>query len=169
MKALNSLSIALLAAILTACTPATKKPDSAPPVAATPAEIAKNEMAEADLSPTASIEQRSEQRWKLIIAGEFNKAFSYLSPGYRQTRVESEYAQSMATRPVRWTDAEYQDHTCSSADVCTVKILINFDLDLPIANVGQVASLDVLEEKWIRVDGVWYFLPTSSGGTGSGR
>lgn len=117
---------------------------------------------EAVLSTADALKMRSQERWELIVAGKFEEAYEFLSPGYRQTKAVADYAESMANRPIRWTEGLYDDHSCSNEDVCTVKVLIKFDLDMPVANVGRVNSLDILEEKWIRVDNQWYFLPTGS-------
>jgi hypothetical protein len=163
MKLVKHLTI-IAAIALAACQPkATTKPGEAQTAVETKAgTIAVN--------PSDSLEARSEKRWQHIIAGEFEKAYTYLSPGYRQTRALDQYVENLANRPVRWTEADYEDQSCSSEDVCTVKVMIKFNMDMPVTNVGRVESLDYLEEKWLRVDGVWYFLPTQGGSTAnSGR
>jgi hypothetical protein len=109
-----------------------------------------------------SLAARANDRWKLIIAGEFAKAYEYLSPGYRETRPKAEYVDTLRNRPIRWTKSEINDQACSETDVCTVKVLIEYEFEMPTTGVGKVTQFGVIEEKWLRLDGVWYFLPTSS-------
>jgi hypothetical protein len=116
--------------------------------------------ADAAMAASAKLGDRAVSRWKKIIAGDFANAFEMLSPGYRQTHDKKEYIDAISNRPVHWTNASYVDQFCSSEDVCTVKVMIEFDIEMP--SVGKVPSRDVLEEKWIRFEGEWYFLPTNA-------
>lgn len=163
MKLVKRLVVLAALVGLAACQPkATKPGETQTPVESKTGAVAANQ--------NDSLEVRSEKRWQHIIAGDFEGAYSYLSPGYRKTRAMADYVEALANRPVRWTDANYEDQACTSEDVCTVKVLIKFNLDMPVTNVGRVESLDYLEEKWLRVDGVWYFLPTQGGSSAnSGR
>lgn len=111
-------------------------------------------------SETATVAERALARWQHIIASRFAEAYALLSPGYRQTISQSEYEMAIRNRPLRWTDASYMDKSCTSEDLCTVKIMLNFEVQMP--SVGIVKSQDVLEEKWIRSEGQWYFLPTTT-------
>ena len=104
--------------------------------------------------------ERAVARWQHIVAGRFADAYNLLSPGYRQTISQVDYENTIRNRPLRWTDASYMDQSCTSEDLCTVKIMLNFEVQMP--SVGVVKSQDVLEEKWIRSEGQWFFLPTTT-------
>lgn len=108
----------------------------------------------------SSVGERAVARWQHIVAGRYADAYNLLSPGYRQTISQVDYELAIRNRPLRWTDASYMDQSCTSEDLCTVKIMLNFEVQMP--SVGVVKSQDVLEEKWIRSEGQWYFLPTTT-------
>ena len=104
---------------------------------------------------------RAVQRWKNIINKKFDEAYEMLSPGYRQTHDKKDYAEIIANRPVRWTNATFVGHECATADVCTVRVNIEFNLLMP--SVGTVKSENIVEEKWIRAENEWYFFPDNAG------
>jgi len=107
--------------------------------------------------PNTSLPLRSALRWNLIIDGKPEQAYDYLTPGYRMTRERGDYANRISNRPVKWTKVSYVDHDCGSADACSVKLNIDFKINMP--QVGEVESTDVLIEQWVKSDGQWYFLP----------
>jgi hypothetical protein len=115
---------------------------------------------EAAVATSPKVADRAVTRWKKIISGDLANAYEMLSPGYRQTHDKQEYVDALRNRPVQWTNASFVDQACASDDVCTVKVMIEFNIEMP--SIGTVPSRDVLEEKWIQVDGSWYFLPINS-------
>lgn len=131
------LSVLLLAACAQPGGPAATKPA---PVSATP------------------VEERAVTRWELMIAGKFDEAYEYLSPGYRTTRNKQDYVDIMSKRPVRWTAAEFVDKLCE-VDVCDVRVRVDFSLEMPVTGVGKVDSMHFIDEKWILIDGTWFMLP----------
>jgi hypothetical protein len=152
-------AIAALALILGACktTSNTKTTDSNSEEVRAGAASGK-----AVLVKEVSLKDRALNRWNLIIAGDFARAYDYLSPGYRSTRERQDYVTVMNQRPIRWSKANVFDEACESADACTVKVQLDFQIEMPVAGVGKVDSLSVVDEKWLRVDGSWYMLPTKN-------
>lgn len=124
---------------------------------AIPGEAPASATALASEDPNTSLPLRSALRWNLIIEGKPELAYDYLSPGYKATRERDDYANRIRNRPVKWTKIAYVDHDCASADACSVKLNIDFKLNMP--QVGEVESTDVLIEQWVKSDGQWYFLP----------
>ena len=107
------------------------------------------------------IGERAELRWDNIINKKFDAAYEMLSPGYRQTHDKKEYAEVIGNRPVHWTKATYVGHECESADVCTVRVSIEFSVLMP--SIGLVKSENVVVEKWLRVESEWFFFPDNAG------
>ncbi len=152
------LTIATLALALGACKTTEPKPvDSSSEEVRAGAASGK-----AELVKEVTLKDRALNRWNLIIAGDFGRAYDYMSPGYRSTRERADYVTVMSQRPIRWSKANVFDEACESTDACTVKIQLDFQIEMPVAGVGKVDSLSVVDEKWLRVDGVWYMLPTKN-------
>lgn len=125
-----------LAAALTACAPqsqATKKDDG------------------------ALVEQRAVERWNLLIAHQAEKAYDYLTPGYRQTITREKYAEQKNDVAMRWKSAKVAGRKCDG-DSCTVTVLVDVQVKMP--GVGQAQSTAMpTEERWLRIDRNWYYLP----------
>ena len=132
MKKINVYIAAPLLAALAACTPV-KKDDG------------------------AAVEQRAQERWNLLIAHQADKAYDYLTPGYRLTMPRDKYAARMNDTAVRWKSAHVGKRTCD-ADTCTITMLVDVQVPMPGLGTPQATSMPV-EEHWIRADKVWYFLP----------
>lgn len=150
IRQFTPLAAAFLAAALAAC-------GSAPTRTATPATQAAN---------SASVEQRAVTRWQLIIDGHAEKAYDYMTPGARSTKSRDEWAKEIVDRPVKWTKVAYLDKACESDDACEIRLQLEYVAPLQGAPDGKVSAPGFLTERWIRIDGIWYFLPESlvSGG-----
>jgi len=107
-----------------------------------------------------AIEQRAQARWDALLAGDYATAWSYLSPGYRSALSVTDYEISMRTRRVQYTSAEYQSHTCEEA-ACTVQVMVGYRVVKPAQGVPEWNSKSAVEERWIQLDGKWWFLPES--------
>ena len=109
------------------------------------------------LAGCAAVEQRSDEevikekaqaRWDLFIKGDIRGAYEYLSPGARQTVTADQYVGSI--KPGLWRTARVERVNCVTRDMCEV------DLTIGIMFAGK-ASHTPLREKWVRVDGKWWY------------
>ena len=103
------------------------------------------------------IQQKSVERWNFLIARQAEKAYDYLSPGYRATKPRDVYAKEMNERGVRWSKVTYNHQQCDG-DTCNVSLFIDYKLKMP-GPAGTVSSFAPLTETWIKLNGRWYFLP----------
>ena len=109
-----------------------------------------------------ALEKRSVERWDLLIAHKAEKAYDYLTPGTRTTETREKYAADMNNRPVHWQSVTYIDRKCDDPDACTLQLQAAFSVNMS-ARMGQdVQSVTLLWERWIRVNGQWYYLPERS-------
>lgn len=111
-------------------------------------------------------ETRAVARWQLIIDGHPDQAYDFMTPGARSTKSRDEWAKEIAQRPIKWTKVDYLDKACDSDDACQVRLQLEYLAPLQGAPGGKVSAPGFLTERWIRIDGIWYFLPESlvSGG-----
>ena len=103
------------------------------------------------------------ERWALLIAKRGQDAFDYLTPGYKQTHDRVKYGTEMGDRPVRWYRAAFDHSECASEDSCEVAVLVDFKVRIS-AGMGVTESFAYIKEQWIRIEGVWYHVPTDVGG-----
>ncbi|MDR3389261.1 MAG: hypothetical protein P4L92_19635 [Rudaea sp.] len=103
------------------------------------------------------IRTRAVERWDLLIAHQAEKAYDYLSPGYRETKPREAYAKEMNGRGIRWSKVRFGSQECD-AEVCKVHLSVDYSVDLG-GLAGKVASSGLVVETWIKTKGQWYFLP----------
>lgn len=112
----------------------------------------------ADKANPDNVDRRSVERWNYLISKQAEKAYDYLSPGFRQTQTRENYATMMNNRPVRWTAVKFNHKECET-DRCKVFVDVTYSAIMPGAMSKPVVSTSTQSETWILVDGTWYFLP----------
>ena len=103
------------------------------------------------------IKEKSVARWNMLIAHQAEKAYDFLSPGYRQTKDREAYAKEMNGRGVHWSKVAYGSQDCD-AQVCHVRLVVDYSLHMP-GPAGTVNTSSPLTETWVKLDGIWYYLP----------
>jgi len=103
------------------------------------------------------IRARAVERWDLLIAHKAEKAWDFLTPGYRETKPRAAYAEEMNGRGIHWSKVTFGSQECD-ADTCKVRLLVDYNLNLG-GLAGEVKSASPVTETWIKVKGRWYFLP----------
>ncbi len=110
-----------------------------------------------DKSNPDMVDKRSVERWNFLVALEAEKAYDYLTPGYRATKPREAYATSMNNRPVQWKAAKFRDKKCDK-DRCSVNLDVTYAVKLPgMSKANEVTSIQ--NETWLFVDSQWFFLP----------
>jgi len=105
----------------------------------------------------SAVTKHAVERWNLIIAHKSDKAWDYLTPGYRATKSRESYAEEMNNRGVRWSKVTFSSQECD-ADTCKVHLLLDYNLDMG-GFAGKVASAAPVLETWVKLQGHWYLLP----------
>lgn len=111
----------------------------------------------ADKASPDNVDRRAVERWNYLVAHQAEKAWDYLSPGYRVTQTREDYAKLMNSRPVQWKTAKFKRKDCD-ADRCKVGIDVTYSVTMP--GLGKpTEATSTQNETWILVKGEWYFLP----------
>jgi len=125
--------------------------------------------ADDDTAPSAkdkeTIEQRAIQRWEFLINHQAEKAYDFLSPGFRATKSREAYAAEMNNRPVHWSKVLPYSQKCEKPTVCVVNLQIDSNVNMPGVK-GAVPSVGFVTETWIKTRGKWYILPNMPGTKG---
>ena len=111
-------------------------------------------------TPEEAITQRAQERWKLIVAGDFTSAYDYLTPGARAVMSLDAYAGRLGMAQIKWTGATVDWVKCEDADTCQAQVAVDTLITVPGTGQGQVPGQTRLVESWLRSDGQWYFLPS---------
>lgn len=110
-----------------------------------------------DTRPAA---ERAADRAGFFVAGQFDKAWEFTTPGYRATVPQKNYVEKSEVWPIKWLDASVVDSDCvADAMTCEVAIYVEFQTQIPMPHVGRLTMNHKLTETWLKIDDVWYFLP----------
>ena len=112
----------------------------------------------ADNASPDNVDRRSVERWNYLIAHQAEKAYGYLTPGFRATQPRDSYATAMNNRPVQWKSVRFNHKECD-AERCMVAVNVKFQIKIPGAG-SMTEAASIQNETWVLVKGKWYFLPS---------
>jgi len=95
------------------------------------------------------ITDRAQERWAAIIAGNYDKAYEYISPAGRSIVTAQGFKSSM--KPGFHKGARVVGVKCGTPEVCDVQLEIEYEFQ------GKRTKTP-LPEKWVKQDGKWWFL-----------
>ncbi len=104
------------------------------------------------------VEERAQQRWDAVLAGDFDTAYSLYSPGYRSANSRVDFEISQRTRKVAVMSAKVDGSDCS-AEACTVSAFVQYSVGSPVPGVSKWESNSELQERWVKTEGKWWFVP----------
>ena len=105
--------------------------------------------------PEQVVADRAQERFDLLMQGEFEKAYRYATPGYRATNTVDQYAADFGGVSM-WLEAEVGEVSCPLLEevlVCDVVTLISYNAP----RMGYVQTTQV-PERWIKVENSWYLV-----------
>lgn len=105
-----------------------------------------------------SLKARAVQRWNYLIEKKAEKAYEYLTPGYRKSKSLEQYVAEKSSVGLNWKHASAGKTECEE-DVCTVFVSLDYEVSLPNTGGKPIETFAPLREKWVKLNGKWYFLP----------
>lgn len=106
----------------------------------------------------ASPEERAVAKWISVINRDFATAWEFQTPGARSIVDRDQYVEQMRGRPVAWIGVRFIEKQCESEDSCLISLEIPFQVGMG-RGVGLVTAPSFIAERWLRLDGVWYYAP----------
>ena len=104
------------------------------------------------------VKSRAQARWDALLAADLDTAYALYSPGYRSSHSRTDFEIDLRSRRVRWTGAKVLEASCE-ADMCSVESKVDYKVNKPVPGVPEWKSSEKIVERWVRVDGQWWFLP----------
>lgn len=105
-----------------------------------------------------NVVDRAEARWDALLAGDFETAYGYYSPGFRSSHSVADFELSQRLRKVQFRGAEYVEQQCEG-DACTLKFKVDYHIASPVPGLDEWKSKATLEEQWVRTQGQWWYFP----------
>ncbi len=148
---LKHLLTALAIALLTACA---ATPEKTATGATTPATQAPA-VAE---TPEAALRARAAAYYAALVAGQYEAAYGFFTPGYRATWPASAHYQ-IHPPAGKYLSADVLSVKCVSETVCDVVVATRFRFNDRENLIGGTEVPVDVSSRWLNVDGVWYFVP----------
>ena len=114
-------------------------------------------------SPEQHVAKLAQERWDLVLAGDYVEAYEYYSPGYRSAVDLTDYIVEMKVRRVRWISADMKDISCEE-NVCKLKWQIGYEVFQPVPGMERWSHFTQMEDDWILLNGKWWYVPPKASG-----
>ncbi len=106
-------------------------------------------------APELVVRQLATQRWQALLAQDFNQAYAFASPAYRQIHTPDYYRSQRQQTPVKWIAAEVLRVDCAG-EKCTVRIQLESKPVVPFPFRGTITS--GIDETWVLENQQWWML-----------
>lgn len=104
--------------------------------------------------PEEIVKERAAKRWQALVSGDFNTAYDYASPAYRQGKTRDYYVNKQRNAGVvQWLSATVVSVKCEGARCKTTTELTS----KPLIPGFRGTLRSGIEETWILEDGRWWF------------
>lgn len=104
--------------------------------------------------PEDQVRQRATERWQALVKGEFSRAYTYNTPGFRAVVSPDSYRNRFGGAVV-WLGASVVGVNCPETTKCVANLSIEFK---PVLGRRNSTNLSTgLEETWLLEDGQWWF------------
>ncbi|HRQ56930.1 MAG TPA: hypothetical protein PLN31_05895 [Azoarcus taiwanensis] len=109
-------------------------------------------------SPESALRSRASAYYDSLIKQEYRAVYGFFTPGYRAARSFEEHFM-IAPPQGRYLEASVEDVRCVTDHACDVVINSRFEFAKSVQPVGgMIVPMDVTD-RWVFVDGNWYLAP----------
>ncbi|MDD2545119.1 MAG: hypothetical protein PHI55_02405 [Burkholderiaceae bacterium] len=109
--------------------------------------------AQAPAKAEDAVRDRAQARWKLLLTEDFDKAYAYLTPAYRNVNTASAYRGRFGNG-AKWMGADVKSVECPTEDRCLAVISLQ---SLVVARGFSGPITTTPTETWLKEDGQWYY------------
>ena len=106
----------------------------------------------------SAVQSRAVERWNHLISGDFDKAYDFMSPGVRAIMPLDVYRSRVSGSSIRWKKATIGAVECEH-ELCNVVVQLEYVYMGSIRSAYGQETTTELREKWIYIDGEWWFVP----------
>ena len=108
--------------------------------------------------PEEIVAERAQARWDALVERDFEAAWQFYTPGYRQQLPAADFAIQMKQRRIAWNEAGVQETECSAQEKrCNVRSVVQYQVPAQVPGVGKLKGRTGVEEIWLQIDGEWWY------------
>ena len=106
------------------------------------------------------VAQRSQERWDALVASDFESAYTYRSPAYREETSEIEHIVGLSRRRIVWISADVTAVECEEAR-CEVTVSVGYRADGAPGQMAGMENVRPVREIWVRLEDQWWYSDTA--------
>ena len=106
--------------------------------------------------PEEIVAERAQARWNALVASEFERAWEYYAPGFREQNSAGAFAAEMARRPIQWENAKVVGAECNE-NRCEVEITVDYEVTKAPGQLSGFQSTRTVTDIWINVNREWWY------------
>ncbi len=110
-----------------------------------------------DDSPEQAVARKAREYWKLMVAQDYQGAYRYLTPGFREIVDAEAYAKRYRGK-VEFHSAEFDAPDCQP-ETCEINVHLDYTIKPVPPYSVEFRRPDQRTEKWIFLDGQWWLAP----------
>jgi hypothetical protein len=99
---------------------------------------------------TTTVQERAQARWNALVAGQIDKAYTYMTPSFRALTPYDSYRNSFGAA-ASWKAADVIDVRCET-ERCEVSVRLR--IQIPVSSIGPITT--DTKEVWIQENGQWW-------------
>jgi hypothetical protein len=103
-----------------------------------------------------TLEERALARWQHLIERDFESAWQYFAPGYKDAHPSQAFVTEMAERPIVYRDVSLIRTNCDG-DRCEVTLDVTYQVPRGASGQGPSRISTTIRERWISLDQTWWF------------
>jgi hypothetical protein len=108
------------------------------------------------VAPEQQIESRAEARWAALSKGDFEVAYGFESPAFREV-TPLERFRGLFGSQVKWHGAEVKEvNMQENGDAAELVLSLDYTSPMPVGQPQRMTR--GVKETWILADGEWWFL-----------
>jgi hypothetical protein len=102
-------------------------------------------------TPEEQVRQRASERWQALVAGDFAKAYTYSTPGFKAVVAADAYKDRFRAS---WHGADVVQVSCAEPAKCTAKVRIDMKYMVKSTHTDSRITTHA-DESWLLEDGQW--------------
>lgn len=100
------------------------------------------------------VQERANLRWQALIKKDWNAAYQFELPAYRQAHDVSQYMAKFG-KTLQWKSVKVDDAVINaSSETADVALTLTFDVVMPGA--GKIETHNEVRERWLKQDNEWW-------------
>ena len=113
-------------------------------------------------SAKSKLDNRVLDYWNYKISQNYEAAYEFLSPGWKNNEDQEAYAQRMKSSRVNWKTVKILNKKCSETYICNVTVVIEYEYMFKEAMGNKILMPSTLKENWLMQDNSWYHTPVKT-------